>query len=100
MRADLLILLAAFAAGTLLAELAGARNLGAALAFGQLAFGLALVVVLVRRPQTRPARTAAGPPARPPAEPAGDAPARPKRSPRTSPPPPPPKKRGSRRTGR
>jgi hypothetical protein len=124
-RADLLILLAAFAAGTLLAELAGARNLGAALAFGQLAFGLALVLVLVRRPQIRPAPTAARPrartgsrapaapaappgPARPaggaapaaPAEDAGDAPARPTRSPRTSPPPPPPKKRGSRRRGR
>ena len=114
MRADLLILLAAFAAGTLLAELAGARNLGVALAFGQLAFGLALVLVLVRRPQTRPARAASrtsvpstgpgGPaaPTRPakPGGPAGDAPARPTRTKRTSPPPPPPKKRGSRRTGR
>ncbi len=125
MRADLLILLAAFAAGTLLAELAGARNTGVAMAFGQLAFGLALVLVLVRRPQIRPAPTAARPrartgsrapaapaappgPARPaggaapaaPAEDAGDAPARPARSPRTSPPPPPPKKRGSRRRGR
>jgi hypothetical protein len=39
----------AFAGGTLLAELAGARNLGAALTFGLLGFSLALVYVLARR---------------------------------------------------
>ena len=43
-----LILVAAFGGGTLLAELAGASNLGTALAFGQIAFVLALVAVLVR----------------------------------------------------
>ncbi|WP_372791568.1 hypothetical protein [Paraconexibacter sp.] len=50
MKIDALILLAAFAVGTLVAELAGAVNLGTALAFGQLAFAIALVLVLVRRP--------------------------------------------------
>lgn len=43
----LAILAAAFAAATLLAELLGASNLGTALTFGQIAFGLALVAVLV-----------------------------------------------------
>ena len=43
-----LILLAAFAGGTGVAELAGAANLGTAMAFGQIAFALALVWVLVR----------------------------------------------------
>jgi hypothetical protein len=42
------ILLAAFAGGTGVAELAGAANLGTAMAFGQIAFALALVWVLVR----------------------------------------------------
>jgi hypothetical protein len=49
MRTDLPIVLGAFAAGTLLAELLGAANLGTAMAFGQIAFALALVFVLVRR---------------------------------------------------
>ena len=48
MLARLGILLAAFAAGTGIAELAGAENLGTAMAFGQIAFALALVAVLVR----------------------------------------------------
>jgi hypothetical protein len=43
-----LIVLGAFAGGTLVAGLAGAENLGTALAFGQIAFALALVWVLVR----------------------------------------------------
>jgi uncharacterized membrane protein (DUF485 family) len=43
-----LTVLAAFALGTLVAELAGAENLGTAMAFGQIAFALALVWVLVR----------------------------------------------------
>ena len=42
------IVLGAFAAGTLVAELAGAENLGTAMAFGQIAFVLALVAVLLR----------------------------------------------------
>jgi uncharacterized membrane protein (DUF485 family) len=46
---DLLIMLAAFAVATGVAELAGATNLGTAMAFGQMGFALALVYVLVRR---------------------------------------------------
>ena len=46
---DLAILVAAFAAGTLIAEVLGAANVGTAIAFGQIAFTLALVYVLVRR---------------------------------------------------
>ncbi len=40
--------LAAFAAGTGLAELLGAASLGIALGFGQIAFAVALGVVLLR----------------------------------------------------
>lgn len=46
---DLAIMLAAFAAGTLVAEIAGAANLGTALTFGQIAFALAAAFVLLRR---------------------------------------------------
>jgi len=46
---SLLILVGAFAAGTLIAEAAGAVNLGTAMAFGQMTFAAALVYVLVRR---------------------------------------------------
>jgi hypothetical protein len=46
---DLAIMLGAFAAVTVVAELAGAANLGTALAFGQLAFAAAVVYVLVKR---------------------------------------------------
>jgi uncharacterized membrane protein (DUF485 family) len=46
---DLLIMVGAFAITTAIAELAGATNFGTALAFGQMAFALALVYVLVRR---------------------------------------------------
>lgn len=49
MRADLLIVAGAFAGGTVLAELLGAANFGTALAFGQIAFAIALVAVLVKR---------------------------------------------------
>ena len=42
------LVVAAFAAVTGIAELAGAANLGTALAIGQIAFALALVFVLVR----------------------------------------------------
>lgn len=45
---QLLVLLGALAGGTGIAELAGAENLGTALAFGQIAFVLALVAVLLR----------------------------------------------------
>jgi hypothetical protein len=46
--AQLLLLTAAFAAGTAVAELAGATNLGTAMAFGQIAFVSALVGLLAR----------------------------------------------------
>lgn len=43
------IVVGAMAGGTLIAELAGAANLGTALSFGQIAFAIALVWVLVKR---------------------------------------------------
>ena len=46
---DLAIMLGAFVAATLVAELAGAANLGTALSFGQIAFALAAMYVLLRR---------------------------------------------------
>jgi hypothetical protein len=48
LRTQLLVLLAAFAAATAIAELAGAANLGTALSFGQMAFVIALVGILWR----------------------------------------------------
>jgi hypothetical protein len=42
-------MLGALVAATLVAELAGAPNLGTALSFGQIAFVLAAVFVLLRR---------------------------------------------------
>jgi hypothetical protein len=49
-RIDLLIVFAAFAAGTVVALLFGAINTGTAMTFGQLAFAGALVGVLAKRP--------------------------------------------------
>jgi hypothetical protein len=46
---DLALVLGAFAAATLIAELAGAANLGTALSFGQIGFALAAVYVVLRR---------------------------------------------------
>jgi hypothetical protein len=46
---SLAIMVGAFAAVTGIAELAGAANLGTALAFGQMGFALALVYVLLNR---------------------------------------------------
>lgn len=43
------IVVGAMVGGTLIAELLGAANLGTALSFGQIAFAIALVWVLVRR---------------------------------------------------
>jgi uncharacterized membrane protein (DUF485 family) len=51
LRVQLLVLLGAFAAGTAVAELAGAANLGTALAFGQIAFAIALVATMLRAEQ-------------------------------------------------
>lgn len=50
MRIDLAILLGAFVLASALAGALGAVNLGTALAFGQIAFALSAVVVMVRRP--------------------------------------------------
>jgi len=46
---DLALMLGAFVAATLVAELAGAANLGTALSFGQVGFALAAVYVVLRR---------------------------------------------------
>jgi uncharacterized membrane protein (DUF485 family) len=46
---NILIALAAFAAGTALAALFGAANFGTALGIGQIAFAAALAYVLLRR---------------------------------------------------
>ncbi len=46
---DIGIVLAAFAAGAALAALLGAVNFGTALGFGQIAFAIALVWVLLSR---------------------------------------------------
>jgi hypothetical protein len=48
LRSQLLVLLAAFAAATGIAELAGAANLGTTLAFGQIAFMVAVIALMVR----------------------------------------------------
>jgi hypothetical protein len=49
-RLDLVIMLGAFVVASLLAGALGAVNLGTALAFGQIAFALAAVLVIVKRP--------------------------------------------------
>jgi hypothetical protein len=46
---DVTIVLGAFLVVTALAELLGAANLGTAATFGQIAFGAALVYVMLRR---------------------------------------------------
>ena len=46
---DLALMLGAFVAATLVAQLAGAPNLGTAMSFGQIAFALAAVFVVLRR---------------------------------------------------
>jgi hypothetical protein len=46
---DLALMLGVCAAATLVADVAGAPNLGTALSFGQIAFALAAVFVLLRR---------------------------------------------------
>jgi ABC-type methionine transport system permease subunit len=49
-RLDLAIMFVAFVAASALAGLLGAINLGTALAFGQIAFALTAVLLIVRRP--------------------------------------------------
>ena len=46
---DLALMVGAFVAATVIAELAGAANLGTAMSFGQIAFALAAVFVVLRR---------------------------------------------------
>jgi hypothetical protein len=46
---DILIMFGAFVVATLLAGAVGAINLGTALAFGQIGFALAAVLVIVKR---------------------------------------------------
>ena len=50
MRIDLAIMFSAFVVASALAGALGAINLGTALAFGQMAFAVAAVAVVVRRP--------------------------------------------------
>ena len=50
MRIDLLLMVAGFVAGTLLALLFGAINTGTAFAFGQIGFAIAAVYVIGKRP--------------------------------------------------
>jgi len=50
MRTDLAIMFGAFVLATALAGAVGAANFGTALAFGQIAFALAAVLVIVKRP--------------------------------------------------
>jgi hypothetical protein len=47
---DLALMVAAFVVASAIAGLLGAINLGTALTFGQIAFALAAVIVIVRRP--------------------------------------------------
>jgi hypothetical protein len=47
---DLAIIVGAFVLATLVAGALGATNLGTALAFGQIAFAIAVSYVLLRRP--------------------------------------------------
>jgi len=46
---DLLIMVGAFIAATLVAQAAGAANLGTAISFGQIAFAIAAFYVVFRR---------------------------------------------------
>ncbi len=46
---DLALMVGAFVVVTVVAELAGAANLGTAMSFGQIAFALAAVFVILRR---------------------------------------------------
>ncbi len=50
MRVDLLLVLGAFIAVTLLAVLLGAPNTGQAASYGVIAFAVTTVLVIVRRP--------------------------------------------------
>lgn len=60
------IALGAFLLGTVVAELAGAADLGTAMAFGQIAFAIAVVGLLLRRAGSGTRPTPAGEPEGPP----------------------------------
>jgi hypothetical protein len=47
--AELALMIGAFVVATVIAELAGAANLGTAMTFGQIAFALAAVWVVLKR---------------------------------------------------
>lgn len=49
-RLDLVYMFGSFVLASLLAAALGAKNLGTALTFGQIAFALTTVLVIVRRP--------------------------------------------------
>ena len=49
MRVDLLIMFASFVLASALAGALGAANLGTALAFGQIAFAISVVYVMLKR---------------------------------------------------
>ena len=70
---DIAISLAAFVAGTLLAELFGAVDLGTAMTFGSIAFMATIVGLIVargpRRPAVSPRDDGAAPPMRKPPPP-------------------------------
>jgi len=46
---DLALMVGAFVAATVVADLAGSPNLGTSMSFGQIAFALAAVFVILRR---------------------------------------------------
>jgi hypothetical protein len=50
---QILLVLGVFVGATLLALLLGAKNLGTALTFGQIAFAFTVVVVILRSPSPR-----------------------------------------------
>ena len=50
MKRDLLVLLLVVVVATAIAEVLGAVNFGTALTFGQIAFAVALVWILLKRP--------------------------------------------------
>ena len=66
MTGALAIAFGAFLLGTVAAELAGAANLGTATAFGQIAFAVAVVGLLLRRAGSGTRPTPAGAPPGPP----------------------------------
>ena len=67
--ASIAIAWGAFGLGTLIAELAGAANLGTAMTFGQIAFAVAVTLLLLRRSGSARPLTSADAPAGSPTAP-------------------------------